>query len=631
MSNGPSQTPNIGDRIVLGALRAYEAWRGLEKPPPPPPPANMDSAQQHSFLNPTTYFTVTCVAFSLLALSSVWRNHQAPAARVERESPRPKPPRRRAVDSLYVSDGPFRHIDGELENSAGTSSQLLSGLIGLVASVAQQIRSSQDGSTDRLTVATLLSELANLTTSLCRLQQESVNFEFSRNESLSVCLQTTLLGLRETLLFAQTTISNPSLRSGSTLTTVIQQLRDHRPTLGFLLESLAVKTSLPPTPPCDADSEVSLKGYPPSGSSLLPPPMPTGLTPAMDTKAWIEPPPEYSPPSASSNVVLQMEKAEHKIEVPRPRESSSSDSSDNGDTENDHDVYDAVTANDLPTLTHLLADCNPNPNATFGEHNRSALHQAAHLNHAQLIPPLLRAGSLLTTEDAAGDTPLHLAAWAGHVEALTALLTHTNTADVDFLSGRDAYSALWCAVTAAHIDAARVLLRHGARVSLRNAGGMTLLHQAAVMGQGAMVEMLLDRGAHVDAVDDEGNAALHYAATSGSAPCVSALLRARADVEMRQAQGLTAAHWAAHKGHLEVLGLLLASGADVNAVAGEGATPLHMAANRGHLAVVRLLLEKGAKTGVKGSWDGVEGTARQMARAKGHGSVVKAIEAARKG
>ena len=631
MSNGRlSQTPNIGDRIVLSTLRAYEAWRGLERPPP----ADMDSAQQHAFLNPTTCFTVACVAFSLLALSSVWKNHPAPAASVEREPPRPKPVRRRAVDSLYVSDGPFRHIDGGLENSAGTSSHLLSGLIGLAASIAQQIRSQEGSTGDRLTVATLLNELANLTTSLCRLQQESVNFESGRNESLSVCLQTTLLGLRETLLFAQSTISNPSLRDGSTLTTVIQQLRDHRPTLGFLLESLAVKTSLPPTPPCDAGSEVSLKGYPSSGSSLLPPPMPTGLTPAMDTKAWIEPPPEYSPPSATSNVVLHMEKAEHKTVVPGPRESSSSDSSDsseNCNTDNDHAVYDAVTANDLLTLAQLLADSNPNPNALFGEHHRSALHQAAHLNQSQLIPPLLRAGSLPTTEDAAGDTPLHLAAWAGHVEALTTLLTHTDTADVDFLSGRDAYSALWCAVTAAHIDAARVLLRHGARVSLRNAGGMTLLHQAAVMGQGAMVEMLLERGAHVDAVDDEGNAALHYAATSGSAPCVSALLRARADVEMQQAQGLTAAHWAAHKGHLEVLGLLIASGANVNAVAGEGATPLHMAANRGHLAVVRMLLEKRAKTGVKGSWDGEEGTARQMARAKGHGSVVKAIETARKG
>lgn len=405
--------------------------------------------------------------------------------------------------------------------------------------------------------------------------------------------------------------------------------------LGFLLEPLAVNTSLPPTPPCDAVSEGSLKDYAPSGSSLLPPPMPTGLTPAMDLKAWIEPPPEYSPPSASSNIVLQMEKAEHKADVRRPRESFSTGSSDSSGTcnaDNDHAVYDAVTANDLPTLTHLLADSNPNLNAPLGDHHRSALHQAAHLNQFQLIPPLLRAGSLLTAEDAAGDTPLHLAAWAGHVESLGALLTHAGTADVDFLSGRDAYSALWCAVTAAHIDAARVLLRHGARVSLRNAGGMTLLHQAAVMGQGAMVEMLLDRGAHVDAVDDEGNTALHYAATSGSAPCVSALLRARADVEMQQAQGLTAAHWAAHKGHLEVLGLLIASGADVKAVAGEGATPLHMAANRGHLAVVRMLLEKGVKTGVKGTWDGMEGTARQMARAKGHGSVVKTlIETARKG
>lgn len=218
------------------------------------------------------------------------------------------------------------------------------------------------------------------------------------------------------------------------------------------------------------------------------------------------------------------------------------------------------------------------------------------------------------------------------MEALSALLTNCDpdSGDVDFLSGRDAYTPLWCAVSAAHIDAARLLLRHGARVAVRSAGGMTLLHQAAVMSQGAMTSLLLSRGAPVDAVDDEGNTALHYAATSGSLPCVEALLRAQADVGVRQMQGLTAAHWAAHKGHTEVLEALINGASEIDARAEEGATCLHMAANRGHLECVRLLLSKGAKTGPKGSWDGVEGTARQMARQKGHAGLVREIEASLK-
>ncbi|TKA53391.1 hypothetical protein B0A55_13432 [Friedmanniomyces simplex] len=238
----------------------------------------------------------------------------------------------------------------------------------------------------------------------------------------------------------------------------------------------------------------------------------------------------------------------------------------------------------------------------------------------------------MAVEDAKGDTPLHLAAWAGHCEALSALLAHG--ADVDWLSGRDGYSPLWCAISAYHIDAARLLLKHGARVSRRSASGSGLLplHQAAVTGQSAMCELLLERGAQVDGLDDERSTALHYASACGSGAAVQVLLRGGADVTLKQRHGLTPAHWASHKGHTEVLGLLLSYGALVDARAEEGATPLHLAANRGHLAAVRVLLEKGADRGVVAeAWDGGEGTAVQMARAKGHGRVARVIESWPKG
>jgi ankyrin repeat protein len=231
----------------------------------------------------------------------------------------------------------------------------------------------------------------------------------------------------------------------------------------------------------------------------------------------------------------------------------------------------------------------------------------------------------MSAEDTKGDTPLHLAAWAGNVEALASLLSHG--ADVDWLSGRDGYSPLWCAISANHIDAARLLLsKYGARVSLRSGSGLMPLHQAAVTGQSAMCELLLDRGAQVDARDDDQNTALHYAAASGSKSSVRILLQAGAAVTARQAQGLTALHWAAHKGHVDALSLLLDHMAPLNAGAEEGATPLHLAANRGHLAAVRILLERGCKRKVFAVWDGVEGTAAEMARAKNHARVARAIQ-----
>ncbi|KAI6891954.1 hypothetical protein KC318_g13404, partial [Hortaea werneckii] len=211
--------------------------------------------------------------------------------------------------------------------------------------------------------------------------------------------------------------------------------------------------------------------------------------------------------------------------------------------------------------------------------------------------------------------------------ALATFLSHG--ADVDWLSGRDAYSPLWCAISAHHIDAARLLLKHGARVSLRSAAsdnGLLPLHQAAITSQTAMCELLLERGALVDAPDDEGNTALHYAATSGSASTVQALLRAGADVNLKQSQGLTPAHWAAHKGHEEVLLLLLSHGALVNARGKANARPLHLAANRGHTSAVRILLDKGADWSKEAVWDGVQGTPARIARLKGHMGVAALID-----
>jgi hypothetical protein len=51
-----------------------------------------------------------------------------------------------------------------------------------------------------------------------------------------------------------------------------------------------------------------------------------------------------------------------------------------------------------------------------------------------------------------------------------------------------------------------------------------------------------------------------------------------------------------------------------------------MAANRGHLAAVRILLERGCKRKVFAVWDGVEGTAAEMARAKNHARVARTIQ-----
>lgn len=559
---------------------------------------------QHSIFSPSTCFTVACVAFSFFAVSSVWKSSPAPEV-TETKSSRPKTRRRVAVDSLYA--------DASSSSSSQPTSPLsvLADLISSCAKLSDRIRASEP---DYATTA-LLTELALVTASLCQLQAAVCNNAgaIAPGTGPGACFTASASSLNATLRL----LTSHELRPAGTDEETahhegLEQLKAQKPALEFLLTTLNTP-AFPPTPPTD-HSDQFLKV---TEADMIS----TGITPALETREWMEPPPEYSPPASSSTVVLA-EKAKEKKDVAEETSSQPLVENAAGDV-NSEALYQAVTDDDAQVLSDLL-EAGLSANDAFGELQRTPLHQAAHLNFCTCLSVLLRYGADMIAEDTKGDTPLHLAAWAGNVEALASLLSHG--ADVDWLSGRDGYSPLWCAISAENIDAARLLLKHGARVSLRSGSGLMPLHQAAVTGQSAMCELLLDRGAQVDARDDDQNTALHYAAASGSKSSVRALLQAGATVTAQQAQGLTPLHWTAHKGNIEALTLLLEFGAPLNAAAEEGATPLHLAANRGHLKTVRLLLDQGAKRKIHATWDGVEGTAAEMARNKNHARVARTIQ-----
>ncbi|KAK4913354.1 hypothetical protein LTR49_018335 [Elasticomyces elasticus] len=578
-----------------------------------------------------------------LAASTVWRGQQtiqSPAHKHNTHAqPRPTPVRRRRqVDSLYVEDWGDAHDAPPPDIGIRQSpSALIDLLIRTCADVSSRLRDHQrlEIPTARATRSAVLQELSLLTTALYELQQivASNSAMFSPSSSQTACLEASSGSISDLLLLLDDESGGDSLSYAD----LLPSLRAQRAALQSFAASF---TNQPPTPPdeCDINQSLHHQSYArpntlsraASASSCAPDySSSTGLTPAAaDTRSWLEPPPEYSPPS-DPLMAAAAEKLDRKSKSAAPPETQHETEDEVLDTDA---LYNAVTTDNDALVDDLLTH-GADPDVANGDLQRTPLHQAAHLNHTSCLSVLLRHGADMGLEDAKGDTALHLAAWQGHCEALTTLLAHGN-ADVDWLSGRDGYSPLWCAISAYHIDAARLLLKHGARVSRRSASGSGLLplHQAAVTGQAAMCELLLERGAQADGLDDDKSTAMHYASASGYLPCVQVLLKGGADVTLRQRHGLTPAHWAAHKGHTEVLSLLLAKGAPINATAEEGATPLHLAANRGHLPAVRVLLEKGADRTINAdAWDGEEGTAAEMARAKGHARVAKVIEEWEKG
>ncbi|KAI9334016.1 ankyrin repeat-containing domain protein [Obelidium mucronatum] len=226
--------------------------------------------------------------------------------------------------------------------------------------------------------------------------------------------------------------------------------------------------------------------------------------------------------------------------------------------------------------------------------NQTPLHLSALNGHVDAARLLLDSGASVNGENAVIDTPLHGAARNGHIDAVRLLLD--SGASVNAESYED-WTPLHDAALNGHVDAARLLLGSGASVNAENGGKWTPLHYAAQNGHGDAVRLLLDSGASVNAENADKNTPLHGAAWNGHVDAVRLLLDSGASVNAENAIIYTPLHNAAQNGHVNVVRLLLHSGASVNAEykwKQADQEPLHLAAQNGNLDAVGLLLDSGA-------------------------------------
>jgi ankyrin repeat protein len=145
-----------------------------------------------------------------------------------------------------------------------------------------------------------------------------------------------------------------------------------------------------------------------------------------------------------------------------------------------------------------------------------ALYEAAALGDAARIRALARAMPAAVGERSPdGWTPLHLAAYFGHGDAVDALLEAR--ADVRAYSANDEGNTALHAALAGRRDRRIVnrLLASGADVDARAAGGYTPLHIAAFHDDVGVVEALLAHGAAAQAREDQGRTPLAIAEDKG--------------------------------------------------------------------------------------------------------------------
>jgi ankyrin repeat protein len=126
---------------------------------------------------------------------------------------------------------------------------------------------------------------------------------------------------------------------------------------------------------------------------------------------------------------------------------------------------------------------------------RSQLSEAGQTGNLARLRELLEHNrDFANMPDEAGYTPLHYAAYFGHLEAARYLVSiGADVASVSMDPLRN--QPLHAAATSGHHEIVRLLLDQGADPRAEQSGQWTALHGAAEKGHAAVVAVLLERGA----------------------------------------------------------------------------------------------------------------------------------------
>jgi len=230
------------------------------------------------------------------------------------------------------------------------------------------------------------------------------------------------------------------------------------------------------------------------------------------------------------------------------------------------------------------------PNVRDRIHHSTALHVAASYGDVDLISLLHELNASVDAMDVQGQTPLFAAVRKGHVPAIELLIRLGANIHVKNIYGRtplqenlqplaiaslvrgganpnsvadSGETPLHIAALAGHVGAVVELLRLGANPNAIAAFRQTPLHRASERGHIAVIAPLASFGVNLDAISEQGNTPLHIAVNHSQSAVMAELLRLGANPNVYNLDGDTPLGFAVRKGSITAVALLIIYGADL--------------------------------------------------------------------
>lgn len=158
-----------------------------------------------------------------------------------------------------------------------------------------------------------------------------------------------------------------------------------------------------------------------------------------------------------------------------------------------------------------------------GKKKELDIFEAASLGRLERLQECAREASV-NSRSTDGFTAMHFACFFGQPEAVRLLIG--KGAEIDSIASNPTkVMPLHSAASVRNLEAARLLLEHGAPANARQQAGWVPIHAAAQNGDRAMAQLLLKHGADPNIANDEGKTPAMVAREKGHAEIASLLER----------------------------------------------------------------------------------------------------------